>query len=109
MMKRVASILLAFVLLALGSDAAAQETPRMGGVLKVATIGEPPSLDIPMATAVITYEIMWHVNETLFTYDAAFNPVPLLADTHAVTDGGRRHTITLRKGVTCCRSCPATA
>ena len=71
----------------------------MGGVLKVATIGEPPTLDIPMSTATISYEIMWHVNETLFTYDAGFNPVPLLADTHTVTDGGRRHTITLRKGV----------
>ncbi len=70
----------------------------MGGVLKVATIGEPPTLDMPMSTATITYEIMWHVNETLFTYDANFNPVPLLAETHTVTDGGRRHTITLRKG-----------
>ena len=45
------------------------------------------------------YEIMWHVNETLFTYDAGFNPVPLLAETHTVTDGGRRTRITLRKGV----------
>ena len=71
----------------------------MGGVLKVASIGEPPTLDIPMSTAMITYEIMWHVNESLFTYDASFNPVPLLADTHAVSDRGLRHTITLRKGV----------
>ena len=31
----------------------AQETPRMGGVLKVASVGEPPTLDIPMSTAVI--------------------------------------------------------
>jgi hypothetical protein len=67
MMTWIAPVVLAFVLLAFGSDAAAQETSRMGGVLKVATIGEPPTLDIPMATAVITYEIMWHVNETLFT------------------------------------------
>jgi hypothetical protein len=84
MMKRLASVLLALALLAVGSDAGAQETPRLGGVLKVATIGEPPTLDIPMSTAAITYEIMWHVNETLF---------------HVVTDGGQRHTITLRKGV----------
>jgi peptide/nickel transport system substrate-binding protein len=80
-------------------EAPAQETPRMGGVLKVASIGEPPTLDIPMSTAVITYEIMWHVNESLFTYDKSFNPVPLLAESHAVADRGLRHTITLRKGV----------
>jgi len=94
-----AAVLLLALLLFAPASAPAQDTPRMGGVLKVATIGEPPTLDVPMSTAVITYEIMWHVNETLFTYDASFNPVPLLADTHAVTDGGRRHTITLRKGV----------
>jgi peptide/nickel transport system substrate-binding protein len=87
------------VLLLLVAPGGAQETPRMGGVLKVATIGEPPSLDIPISTAVITYEIMWHVNETLFTYDAAFNVVPLLAESHAVANQGLRHTITLRKGV----------
>ena len=95
---RIAVLLLALLLLA-PTPGVAQETPRMGGVLKVATIGEPPTLDMPMSTATITYEIMWHVNETLFTYDANFNPVPLLAETHTVTDGGRRHTITLRKGV----------
>ena len=70
----------------------------MGGVLKVATIGEPPTLDMPMSTATLTYEIMWHVNETLFTYDAGFNrcrcsPSPTPSPT------GLRHTITLRKGV----------
>jgi peptide/nickel transport system substrate-binding protein len=80
-------------------DARAQETPRAGGVLKVATIGEPPTLDIPFSTAVITYEIMWHVNEGLFTYDQAFNPVPLLAESHVVSERGLRHTIALRKGV----------
>jgi peptide/nickel transport system substrate-binding protein len=77
----------------------AQETPRMGGVLKVAAIGEPPTLDMPTSTAVIVYEIMWHVNESLFTYDRAFNPVPLLAESHAISERGLRHTIALRKGV----------
>jgi len=96
-MTRALVVLLALLLLA--PVAGAQETPRMGGVLKVATIGEPPTLDMPMSTATISYEIMWHANETLFTYDASFNPIPMLADTHTITDGGRRHTITLRKGV----------
>lgn len=84
----------------LASPLPAQETPRMGGVLKVAAIGEPPTLDIPMSTAVLTYEIMWHVNESLFTYDRGFNPIPLLAESHRVSDGGLRHTIALRRGVT---------
>ena len=88
----------AALVLALVSAASGQDTPRLGGVLKVASIGEPPTLDIPMSTATLVYEIMWHVNESLFTYDKGFNPVPLLAESHAVTDKGLRHTITLRKG-----------
>ena len=39
--------------LLLAPDARAQEVPRAGGVLKVASIGEPPTLDIPMSTAVV--------------------------------------------------------
>jgi peptide/nickel transport system substrate-binding protein len=92
-------VLAVLTLLACVVPAFAQETPRMGGVLKVATPGEPPTLDVHMTTTVIAYEIMWHVNETVFTYDRGFNPVPLLAESHAVTDKGLRHTIALRKGV----------
>src|SRR5258705_11727861 len=81
------------------TPAAAQETPRMGGVLKVASIGEPPTLDIPMSTATLVYEIMWPVNESLLTYDKNFNPVPLLAESWTLADKGLRYTIVLRKGV----------
>jgi peptide/nickel transport system substrate-binding protein len=80
-------------------QASAQEQPRMGGILKVAVIGEPPSLDLHWTTAVITQQITWHIYETLFTYDKSYNPIPLLAEQHAVSEGGRRHTITLRRGV----------
>jgi peptide/nickel transport system substrate-binding protein len=76
-----------------------QEAPRMGGVLKVASIGEPPTLDIPMSTATLVYEIMWHANETLFTFDRTWTPVPLLADSDTLSDNRLRHTITLRRGV----------
>ena len=97
-MKRLPLIVLA-ASLAFVTPAAAQETPRMGGVLKVASIGEPPTLDIPMSTATLVYEIMWHVNESLFTYDKSFNPVPLLADSWTLTDKGLKYTINLRKAV----------
>ena len=97
-MKRFSLIVLA-ASLAFVMPAAAQETPRMGGVLKVAAIGEPPTLDIPMSTATLVYEIMWHVNESVFTYDKNFNPVPFLAESYTLTDKGLKYTIVLRKGV----------
>jgi peptide/nickel transport system substrate-binding protein len=86
-------------LLVMAPAAGAQETPRMGGVLKVAAIGEPPTLDIQATTTVLTYEIMWHVYEPLFTHDRAWNVVPMLAEGDVVSDRGLRHTITLRRGV----------
>ena len=50
-------------------------------------IGEPPSLDLHWTTAVITQQITWHIYETLFTYDRNFEAIPLLAESHTVTDG----------------------
>src|SRR5439155_19672727 len=81
------------------SVAHAQEKPRMGGVLKVASIGEPPTLDLQATTTSLTYQIMWHVYEPLFTHDRGWTPVPHLAESHAISDRGLRHVITLRKGV----------
>src|SRR5258705_164929 len=97
-MKRFPLIVLAASLFFV-TPAAAQETPRMGGVLKVASIGEPPTLDIPVSTATLVYEIMWHVNESLLTYDKNFNPVPMLAESWTLADKGLKYTINLRKGV----------
>src|SRR5207245_8523579 len=87
-MKRALVLASIIIVLLASAHVRAQETPRVGGVLKVATVGEPPTLDIQMSTTVITYEIMWHVFESLFTYDPAFNPIPLLAESHEVGDGG---------------------
>jgi peptide/nickel transport system substrate-binding protein len=93
-------VLIALVLtLAFAWPAAAQEPPRMGGVLKAAMIGEPPTLDLHATTAVITQQISWHIFETLYTYDHNYNPIPMLAEGHTVSDQGRTYTIRLRRGV----------
>jgi peptide/nickel transport system substrate-binding protein len=93
------TLLVAALLTIASTGLAAQETPRAGGVLKVASIGEPPTLDIQATTTVLTYEIMWHAYETLFAYDRNWTPVPHLADALAIGNRGLLYTITLRKGV----------
>jgi peptide/nickel transport system substrate-binding protein len=95
---RAATLVLAVLSLA-AAPAAAAEQPRMGGVLKAAMIGEPPSLDLHTTTAVITQQITWHIYEALYTYDRAFNPIPMLAESHTVGDKGRAYTFRLRRGV----------
>ena len=89
---------LALVLVA-ATTAGAQEQPRMGGILKVAMIGEPPTLDLHTTTAVIVQQITWHIYEGLYTYDRGYNAIPLLAESHSVGDKGRTYTFKLRRGV----------
>ncbi|MBI3455651.1 MAG: ABC transporter substrate-binding protein [Candidatus Rokubacteria bacterium] len=75
------------------------DTPRTGGVLKVAIIGEPPSLDAHWTTASLTYDVTSHLYEPLFTLDDKYGVIPMLADGYTVGDGGKLYTIRLRRGV----------
>jgi peptide/nickel transport system substrate-binding protein len=103
-MRRHAATLATLVLtvavgLAIVGPAGAQGQPKTGGIFKAAMIGEPPTLDLHTTTAVIVQHITWHIYEGLYTYDKNYNPIPLLVESHAVTDGGRTHTFRLRPGV----------
>jgi peptide/nickel transport system substrate-binding protein len=82
-----------------GPAARAQETPRAGGLLKVAIIGEPPSLDAHWTTASLTYDVTAHLYEPLYTQDERYGVIPMLAEGHTVGDGGKLYTIRLRRGV----------
>lgn len=79
--------------------APADAQPKKGGVLRVALIGEPPTLDPHSTTAVITREIGINMLETLFTLDAKYQPVPLVAEGAEPLDGAKRYVIRLRRGV----------
>ena len=70
-----------------------------GGILKVALATEPTSLDNHTTTDTLVAMTMWHVYETLFTYDTNFQAVPLLAHTHEVSRDGLTHAITIRKKI----------
>jgi len=70
-----------------------------GGTLRVATIGEPPHLDEHQSTADIIALIGYCAYEGLFTYDATYQAIPELVETHTVSDDGLTHTMALRKGV----------
>jgi len=76
-----------------------EEEGVRGGVLNVAVIGEPPTLDIHQTTATIVATITWSMYESLFTFDQDFNVIPMLAESHEVSEDGLLHTVTLRQGV----------
>jgi peptide/nickel transport system substrate-binding protein len=88
------------LVLTLGATvAAAATTPRPGGTLRVATIGEPPSLDTHFPTGILAMSIAQHIFEGLFTLDKDFRPTPMLAESYSTADGGKRAVIKLRKNV----------
>ncbi|WP_309680107.1 ABC transporter substrate-binding protein [Polaromonas sp.] len=68
--------------------------------LNLAMIAEPQTLDPMASTADLVGTIMQHVYEPLYTFDANWSMVPMLAESlPMVSADGKRYSITLRKGV----------
>lgn len=68
-------------------------------VLRVAVESEPNTLDTQVVTNDTCSMISQHIFETLYTYDADYNAVPLLAESEEVLEDNKVVRITLRKGV----------
>ncbi|PYM53574.1 MAG: hypothetical protein DMD79_26170, partial [Candidatus Rokuibacteriota bacterium] len=85
--------------LVLGPAAWAQ-TPKRGGVLRVAVLGDPPTLDSHWTTANFVEIITQHIYEGLYTLDQNYQPIPDLADGLPVASAdGLSYTIKLRTGI----------
>ncbi|NDV89203.1 ABC transporter substrate-binding protein [Aurantimonas aggregata] len=81
-----------------GASAVAQDEP--GGIITVATIGEPNTLDPMAATGDLLGMVTQHFLETLYTFDKEWNVTPLLAaDLPEISDDGKTVTIALREGI----------
>lgn len=78
--------------------AADEETPR-GGSVSINIGTEPPVLVLIAHSAGAAYYISSKSTESLLTYDADFNPKPLLATEWKVSDDGLRYWFKLREGV----------
>jgi peptide/nickel transport system substrate-binding protein len=75
----------------------AAQQPRRGGTLRIAHIGEPPTLDQHWTTAAITGHIMYHVNEGLFALTGKYEPRPMLVDKWTMSRDRLTYTFALRK------------
>ncbi|MEF0941471.1 ABC transporter substrate-binding protein [Rhizobium sp. BR 362] len=96
-MRNKFAFLLGAALLIMPSALLAQEK---GGVINVATIGEPPTLDPMASTADLVGIVSQHIFETLFTFDKNWKVTPLLAESMPdISADGKTYTIKLRTGV----------
>lgn len=72
----------------------------MGGVLRVALVGEAnTTMDAMYTTSSATAYLASHVFETLFTVDAQLSPRPMLIEDYTLGDDGLTYTFKLRSGV----------
>ena len=100
-MKRSLPIVTALLLAVAGFGSAAAATPVKGGIIDVATVGEPPTLDPVSSTADLVGIISQHMFETLYTFDKSWSVTPLLAASMPqISADGLTYTIPLRSGVT---------
>ena len=90
-----ARIIAGVALLALGSAASLPAADT----LRYATVGEPPSLDQQVVTSDLATTIAHHIFEGLYTFDASYEPRPLLASGEEVAKDGKSITVHLRKDV----------
>src|SRR5262245_2791143 len=90
---------LLLVLLALPASAVAQDAPRKGGEIRVATYGDPGTLDPHITTDVPALRIRNQICETLITWDAQAKEAPMLADSWESSVDGTVWTFKLRRGV----------
>ncbi|MDR7545386.1 MAG: ABC transporter substrate-binding protein [Armatimonadota bacterium] len=90
--------MVAALLLVPPTETLAQQ-PRRGGVLRIAHIGEPPTLDLHGTTAAITSHITYHIYEGLFALTSKYEPKPLLVDRWTMSADRRTFTFVLRRGV----------
>ncbi|MGE6784894.1 ABC transporter substrate-binding protein [Ensifer adhaerens] len=87
----------ALTMLSAATVAYAQEK---GGVIDIATVGEPPTLDAMVTSTDLVGMISQHIFETLYTFDESWNVAPLLAqDLPEISGDGTVYTIKLREGV----------
>jgi peptide/nickel transport system substrate-binding protein len=75
------------------------DAPVKGGMLRLAIIGEPPSLDPHWTTANVTASVTCHITETLFSLDENLNNIPLLAESVETSTDGLTRTVKLRKDI----------
>ena len=56
------------------ADPTSAQTPKRGGILRVAVLGDPPTLDSHWTTANFVEVITQHIYEGLYTLDQSYQP-----------------------------------
>ncbi|ASA25160.1 ABC transporter substrate-binding protein [Paenibacillus donghaensis] len=67
--------------------------------LNIALTAQPPTLDSAMTVSAVALDTAGYIFEQLYTLNADYEPVPMLAESVDVSEDGLIYTFTLRQGV----------
>jgi peptide/nickel transport system substrate-binding protein len=84
---------------AAASPAATGETPQRGGSLRAALSSEPTTLSPLVLRTTFDRSAVLPILDTLFEYDAKFNPVGLLVKSHEVLSDLKTYVFTIKEKV----------
>lgn len=87
--------------LALALSSPALSPALAAGVINVAIVGNPDTLDPMVSTKDVVSIVTQHIVETLYTFNSSWEVAPLLAtELPKISNGGTVYDITLRQGIT---------
>lgn len=98
---RVVGPVLALILIgaSIAPTTAQQPQPRRGGVLRIAHIGEPPTLDWHWSSGAIVSHMLNNLYEAPVAMDSKFQVHPMLAERVEMSANRLTYTFVLRRGV----------
>lgn len=67
--------------------------------LNIALTAQPPTLDSAMTVSAVALDTAGNIFEQLYTLNADYEPVPMLAQSVEISEDGLTYTFTLRQGV----------
>lgn len=83
-----------------GNDAANDgATKPYKDEINIALTAQPPTLDTATTVSQVALDVGQHIFEQLYTLNADFEPTPMLAKSHDVSEDGLSYTFHLREGV----------
>lgn len=83
-----------------GSPQAGGKQPKKGGTLRWGIEADVASLDPVWTTATVTFELAWHLYDTLLAYDANLKPQPVALKDYSASSDKLAYTFNLRDDLT---------
>lgn len=82
-----------------GGDGAAEATKAYKDELNIALTAQPPTLDTAQTVSAVALDTAGNIFEQLYTLNANYEPVPVLAESVDISEDGLTYIFNLRQGV----------